>query len=208
VNRNSFEQRLLHLWMTSRVPFTTPNLQFYTGLDRAKLQRSLDELVGSGMLEVDSDDAGELVWIVTGAQRPASGPTHVADVVKLEQLKSELPQSSRALVKRDLASRALADLGAGSGGSGNKSLIASGALSFFLGPLGWLYAAPLKEAGAAVLIYWLLLVILPHALLAPLLGVLAPVSAGIGVLYAWRHNQRGERTSLVDSVRGSLPPRR
>jgi hypothetical protein len=59
-----------------------------------------------------------------------------------------------------------------------------------------------------VLIYLALLLVLPHVLLAPLLGLLTPVSVGIGLLYAWRHNQRGERTSLVDSVRGTLPPRR
>jgi hypothetical protein len=199
--------------MTTRVPFTLPNLQFYTGLERAKLQKSLDEQVGNGMLEVDSDDAGELVWIVVGAQRSANGPEHVADVVKLEKLKGEVAGASpsRALAKRDVAGRALAELarsaGAG-GGDGSKSLVVSGLLSFFLGPLGWLYAGELKEAGVAVAIYLALLLVLPHVLLAPLLGLLTPVSVGVGLLYAWRHNQRGERTSLVESVRGSLPPRR
>jgi hypothetical protein len=144
-----------------------------------------------------------------GAQRPASGATHVADVVKLEKLKGEVAGSgSRALAKRDVAGRALAELARGAGGDGSKSLVLSGVLSFFLGPLGWLYAGELKEAGVAVAIYLALLLVLPHVLLAPLLGLLTPVSVGVGLLYAWRHNQRGERTSLVESVRGSLPPRR
>jgi hypothetical protein len=51
--------------------------------------------------------------------------------------------------------------------------------------------------------------VLPHFLLAPLLGLVSPLSAAIGVAYAFRHNQRGERTSLVPkSARGELPPRR
>jgi hypothetical protein len=202
VSRASFEQRLLHLWMTSRVPFTRPNLQFYSGLSRAKLERWLDELVGSGVLEVDSDDAGELVWTVVGAQRPANGALLVADVVKLERLKGEVA-SSRALVRRPSTS-----VPATRAGGQAKSLVASGALSFFLGPLGWLYAAPLKDAVPAVGLFVLLSMILPHVLLAPLLGVVLPLSGAAGVAYAWAHNQRGERTSLADVARRKLPPRK
>ena len=39
------------------------------------------------------------------------------------------------------------------------------------------------------------------------LGLIAPLSAVAGTLYAWRHNQRGERTSMLDIGR-TLPPRR
>jgi hypothetical protein len=202
VTRESFEQRLLHLWMTSRVPLTRANLQFYTGVGRAKLERWLDELVGGGVLEVDSDDAGELAWTVTGAQRPAQGATHVADVVKLEQLKGEVA-STRALVRR-AASDVLAPR---TSGGESKSLVASGALSFFFGPLGWLYAAPLREALPAILVFMLMVMVLPHLLLGPLLGVLMPLSAAAGVAYAWSHNKSGERTSLVDTARRKLPPR-
>jgi hypothetical protein len=94
------------------------------------------------------------------------------------------------------------------GGGEQKSLIASGALSFFLGPLGWLYAAPLKDAAPAIAVFMLLVMVLPHLLLYPLLGVLLPLSALGGVAYAWGHNQRGERTSLADAARGKLPPRK
>jgi hypothetical protein len=205
VTRAAFEQSVLHLWMTTRVPFTRANLQFYSGIQRTKLETWLDELVGSGVLEVDSDDAGELVWSVIGAQRPPSGTTDVAAAKKLEQLKGEI-RPSRALAKR--APELLATL-AGSGGAGDdkKSLVASGALSFFLGPIGWLYAAPLKETLPAIFVYMVLIMVLPHVLLAPLLGLIAPLSAIAGTLYAWRHNQRGERTSMLDIGR-TLPPRR
>jgi hypothetical protein len=127
--------------MTTRVPFTRANLQFYTGLERAKLERKLDALVRGGVLDLDSDDAGEPVWSVVGADRPARGPTQIADVVGLEQLKGE--------------SHALAPLTKRGGGSflpalvrgdGSKSILASGALSFFFGPLGWLYAAQGRAA--------------------------------------------------------------
>ena len=69
-------------------------------------------------------------------------------------------------------------------------------LSLVLGPLGWLYAAPLREAVPGVAIYVGLCSLLPHFLLVPLLGIAAPVSGVAGVYYAWRHNQTGERTGL------------
>ena len=194
--------------MTTRVPLTRANLQFYTGVPRAKLEPWLDELVGSAVLEVDSDDAGELLWSVLGANRPANGTTDVTAAKKLQQLKGEV-SSSRALMKR--APDLLAALGGNGahGGHGNdkKSLVASGALSFFLGPVGWLYAAPLKETIPAILVFLVLMNVLPHIILLPLLSLIMPLSAAAGAVYAWRHNQRGERTSMLDSGR-TLPPRR
>jgi hypothetical protein len=129
----------------------------------------------------------------------------VADVAKLETLKGEVA-ATRALVKR--AASAMVPPATGAAGGEQKSLIASGLLSFFFGPLGWLYAAPLKDAGPAIAIFVLLVAVLPHILLAPLLGVLMPLSGAAGVAYAWSHNRRGERTSLADAARGKLPPRR
>ncbi len=191
--------------MTTRVPFTRANLQFYTGIQRTKLESWLDELVGSGVLEVDSDDAGELVWSVIGAQRATNGTTDAAAAKKLQQLKGEI-SPSRALVKH--APSLLAALGgSGAHGGEKKSLIASGALSFFLGPVGWLYAAPLKETIPAIFVFLVLMNVLPHIILLPLLSLIMPLSAAAGAVYAWRHNQRGERTSMLDLGR-TLPPRR
>jgi hypothetical protein len=203
VTRDDFEHQLLSLWMTTRVPFTRANLQFVTGVPRGKLGAWLDALVADGVLDVDSDDAGEMVWSVRGAVRAASGPDKPEDVRKLAELKRQV-RSSTALVKVGAASLALPSLP--SGGADHKSLIASGVLSFFFGPIGWIYAAPLKEAGVAILAYLILCMVLPHFLLVPLMGLLHPLSAAIGVAYAYRHNQKGERTPLLPGQsRRALP---
>ena len=67
------------------------------------------------------------------------------------------------------------------------------ALAAFLAapvPLGKVIQLP---AGVVALVYFLLCAIIPHFLLAPLLVIAHPLSAAIGVLYAWKHNQKGER---------------
>lgn len=197
---------MLSLWMTTRMPLTRANLQFVTGVPRARLEKWLDELVAENIVDVDSDDAGELVWLVRGAERPARGPEKAEEIKKLADLKREVHASgSTSLVRMGAAASALARPPAA--GRDQKSLIASGLLSFFFGPLGWLYAAPLKEAGLAIAAYVLLCALLPHFVLAMLFGVLNPVSAGIGVLYAWRYNQKGERTPLLPpDPKRALPP--
>jgi hypothetical protein len=213
VTRDEFEHRLLSLWMTTRLPLTRANLQFVTGVPRAKLGKWLDQLVADGVLDVDSDDEGEMIWGVRGAARSVNGPTSPGEVKKLGDLKREV-NSSVALVKAGAASLGLRDI-AGSLGrtqsANHKSLIASGLLSFFFGPLGWLYAAPVKEAGPVALIYFLLWAVLPKFLMLPILSIIAPLSAAIGVAYAWRHNQKGERTPFLlpdANPDRTLPPRR
>jgi hypothetical protein len=206
VTRDEFEHQLLSLWMTTRVPFTRANLQYVTGVARGKLGTWLDALVADGVLDVDSDDTGEMIWTVRGANRATTGPDKPEEVRKLAELKRQVRSDQRgtALVKAGAAALTLPS--ASAGGSGQKSLIASGVLSFFLGPLGWLYAAPLKEAGVAILAYVILCAVLPHFLLAPLVGLMHPLSAAIGVAYAYRHNQKGERTPLLPGQsRRALP---
>ena len=213
MTRDDFEHRLLSLWMTTRMPLTRANVQFVTGVPRAKLGKWLDELVADGVLDVDADDEGEMIWGVRGAARAQKGPDKPEEVKKLADLKAEVASSGAA------ASTALALVKAGggaarslvtTGGDGKKSMIASGLLSFFFGPLGWLYAGSFKEAGVVALVYFLLCAIIPHLLLAPLLAIAHPLSAAIGVLYAWKYNQKGERATLLpsDESRPSLPPRR
>jgi hypothetical protein len=202
VKKPAFEQRVLSLWMTTRVPLTRANLQFLTGVGRTRLQRWLDEMVAEGLLDIDSDEHGEALWSVCGAERSKDGPTQAAEVHKLERLRGEVDRAARGL-----AAPLVPSLPASR--SGDKSVLASGALSFVLGPLGWLYAAPLKEALPAICIYFLICAIFPHFLLAPLLGIINPLSALAGVGYALRHNQRGERTPLLGGGdRPALPPRR
>jgi hypothetical protein len=209
VTRDQFEARLLSLWMTTRLPLTRANVQFVTGVPRAKLQKWLDQLTSDGVIEVDSDDEGELIWSVCGAARTNNGPSKPEEVKKLADLKREVGGaggSAAALIK--VGASAASSLVA-SGGDNRKSLIASGLLSFFFGPLGWLYAAPLREAGPIALLYVLLSVIVPHFLWLPIIAIAHPLSAAVGVAYAWRHNQKGERTSLMPGdPKRALPPRR
>lgn len=208
MTRDQFEQRLLSLWMTTRLPLTRANLQFVTGVPRARLGKWLDQLTAEGVLEVDSDDEGELVWSVRGAVRAASGPHKPEEVKKLADLKREVGAAGGAAALIRVGANAAQSLVA-SDGDAKKSMIASGLLSFFFGPLGWLYAAPLREAGPVALAYVLLSIIIPHFLWLPIVAIAHPLSAAVGVAYAWRHNQKGERTSLLPRDPGrALPPRR
>lgn len=82
---------------------------------------------------------------------------------------------------------------------GEKSWIASGALSFFLGPLGWLYAGSFREAIPASLLYLVamsILMKLPVFLLWPVMMVALPLSGIAGVVYAIQYNRTGQRTRL------------
>ena len=78
-----------------------------------------------------------------------------------------------------------------------KSVLVSGLLSFFLGPLGFLYAAPLREAVPASVVWLLLGALLPHFVLVWVAGLVCPLSAVAGVLYAWSYNRTGERLPLL-----------
>ena len=79
-----------------------------------------------------------------------------------------------------------------------KSVIASGALSLFLGPFGWLYAAPVTDAVAGIAAVMLLNAVLPTFLFLWLLGLVQPLSALMAMLYAWQYNKNGTRTSVKD----------
>ncbi len=205
------------MWVTTRVPLTRANIQFYTRAKRAQVDRWLDKLVGEGVLDVDSDDEGEMVWAVRGAQRSTNGPLTLETQDKLVKLRSEAgvggalsSLGASALAQAAGLGRGRGSSGALTGGDNKKSLIASGALSFFFGPLGWLYAAPLSSALPAIIIYMVACAIMPHFLLAPILALVNPVCALAGVAYALRYNQKGERTPLLGpgDERPSLPPRR
>jgi hypothetical protein len=209
VTRDQFEARLLALWMTTQMPLTRANVQFVTGVPRAKLGKWLDQLTADGVLEVDSDDEGELIWSVRGAARASSGPSKPEEVKKLADLKREVGGATGSAVALIKVGASAASSLVASGGDNRKSLIASGLLSFFFGPLGWLYAAPLREAGPVALLYVLLSIIVPHFLWLPIIAIAHPLSAAVGVAYAWRHNQKGERTSLLPGdPKRALPPRR
>jgi len=80
--------------------------------------------------------------------------------------------------------------------SDKKSVLASGLLSFFLGPLGWFYAAPLKNAAIGGGAYLLCGAILPSFILFYVVGIVAPISAISGIIYALGYNATGERLPI------------
>ena len=93
-----------------------------------------------------------------------------------------------------------------------KSVVASGLLSLFFGPIGWLYAAPWKSAAIAAAAWVLTCAILPSFILLYLMMVVGPLSAIAGVIYALGFNVIGTRTALFGkSEPAALPaasPRR
>lgn len=93
---------------------------------------------------------------------------------------------------------------------GDKSWLISGALSFFFGPLGWLYAGAWRESIPAALGYLLALglitSIVPMFLLMPVMMVALPLSGVAGVVYALGHNREGKRIRLFgDEDKGDDP---
>jgi hypothetical protein len=84
--------------------------------------------------------------------------------------------------------------------AGEKSWLISTALSFFFGPLGWLYAGAFRETIPASVVYVMVAgivsKILPMFLLMPVMMVLLPVSGIAGLVYAIGHNRAGKRIRL------------
>lgn len=190
MRQTDFERRVLEIWMRSRVPLTLAHVQHLTGAPRDKARKWLDSMVVGGGLDADVDDEGEMVWKVRGAERAPNGPVTVAEMERLQRLTAEVSGAAGTLARvRQVG-------GLARQGGDQKSLAASGVLSLFFGPLGWLYAAPLREAVPAVIVLAAAGALLPAFILTPLLGIVAPLSGVAGIYYAWRHNQTGERTGL------------
>lgn len=84
--------------------------------------------------------------------------------------------------------------------AGEKSWLISAGLSFFFGPLGWLYAGSFRETIPAAVLYVMVAgivsKILPMFLLMPVLMVLLPISGIAGLVYAIGHNRAGKRIRL------------
>jgi hypothetical protein len=196
MKRKDFEAKVLGIWMRSRVPLTLAHVQHLTTASRPESKRWLDAMTIDGLLDVNVADDGEMIWTVRGADRPRAGAETVAELERLDHLTGEVRGAPQALARLARA----ASLTTRAGGD-EKSIVASGALSLFLGPLGWLYAAPLEEAVPGVLLSLLATSFVPHVLLVPLLGILAPLSGAAGIYYAWRYNQTGERSGLFSDKR-------
>ena len=226
MKKDEFESATLELWMTTGIPLTQANLQYHTRLPRRKLRAWLEAMVGEGVLDMDVDDAGEIVYTVPGAERPPSGARTFAEYERLGTLHGQIaaergrqshgrrpargtaarsggrtrgllselddPSLATATTALSIAKRARNELEKGVG-EDKKSLLISGGLSLFLGPLGWLYAGSLRESVPAAAAYILIAAILPSFLLLPLLSVAMPISAVAGLVYAWQYNRDGQR---------------
>lgn len=215
MNQQSFEARVLKLWMTTRVPLTRANILFYTQASRKKAEGWLDEMVREGVLEIDSDDDGEMVWMVRGAKRAERGPTTVDGLQPAKETGGDL-----AARLGELKSQALTVVEKGSGGlvtagraaalmkpgkEGDKSVLAAGLLSFFFGPFGWLYAAPLNVALPAIVLFMVACWLLP-AFLISWFAMPAGLLFGLaGAAYAWKHNQVGDRAPLLGAEQPEPP---
>jgi hypothetical protein len=217
VNREQFEASVLDLWVTTRIPLSRAHLQYHTGVGRQRIDRWLDELTGEGVLECDVSEDGEMLWRIPGAARSRTGPQSFAELERGGGAAPRRPGRSAGRVRpradEDAAEEAVASLSRaaltlakkGSGpparGKGKgaereqKSLAVSAGLSF-LGPVGWLYAGSLREAAIGTALAVLVWKLAPSFLLMPILWLALPLSAIIGVLYAWQYNRRGERTPL------------
>ena len=182
------ERRVLHLWTTTNVPLTSANIQAYTGATRAEVTKTLDAMVAEQVVELDSDADGNLLYVVSGSARIPRGASTVGEVMKLDQLRNEVPRGSTALARTG-------------GDSNEKSLVVSGLLSFFLGPFGLLYAAPVVEAVVSIAVLIAVSMVLPQSIVSAILGVSLPLFGAAGVVYAARHNKNGRRTTLLPAAK-------
>ena len=199
MNYKKFESKVLELWVKTRVRMTLPHILVYTQTSRAKAEPWLDEMVKANTLDMDIV-GDELEWRVIGADRPSHGPKTLAEIDTMSSLEAK---ASKALAKEAGALALRRGSALIKAGEGQKSLLASGLLSFFFGPLGWLYAGSWREAVPAAAIYALVLWIIPSFLLWPLAGLFFPASALAGLAYAWRFNRTGERQNLLPKSKDS-----
>jgi hypothetical protein len=209
VNAEEFEQRVLKIWVTTRIPLTRANVQYLTAVPRKKLDPWLRQLVVDGVLDADVDAAGEIVYTVRGADRSPGGAQTLAEYEKKDQLEREVRSGTgRAAGAATSAATALVLARETARGgplvpSGeHKSLAVSGVLSFFFGPVGWLYAAPIKTAVPAAIGTLIALSILPRFLLLPFLLPLMAASGVAGALYAWKYNRSGKRVPILPDKDG------
>lgn len=212
MTRDDFEHKVLALWIESRIPMTTANIQYYTKLPRKRVEQWLESLASEGTLDMILTQDGQVLWkVMGGAQRPLNGATTFEELSKsghspspppepksnplLEQFNAVKAASSTALVLSDAKNQLTRPRQ-----DGEKSYLWSMGLSLF-GPLGWLYAGAWREAipASAVFLfsYWILNKILPFFLFGPILLILLPASAIVGGIYAYKYNKHGKRQALL-----------
>lgn len=207
-----FEQAVLELAMTTRVPLTRANIVFYSGVKTSLADKWLDEMLVDGLLDFDTDDDGELLYSVVGSKRPTSGAKELTRCTACKRASTAGSRCSRCGQLLDSHLRALKEevesklvntalrklppsvLLSSNGMEGDKNVALGGALGL-LGPIGWFYAAPLKEAAVAS-VGFLLLFSLSKWLVIGLSWLILPLSALVGAMYAWKYNRTGRRSGI------------
>lgn len=188
------------MWTKTKIPMTRTNAVAYAeaifGVEPTHTNPALDVLIVRGIVLSEQNDGEELL-LIPGEQRPQLGPRTLAEAVTLERLEREANTAIAVKTPAWLIPRAREEQPAD-----QKSVLAAGALSFVFGPIGWLYAAPWKEAlpaiGMYVLVSTLAAVFLPSIVVSILGGAGLVASALIGMVYANRFNKTGKRTQLIE----------
>jgi len=212
-------------WTDSQTPLTDENVARLVGLPRADVEHGMRQLMRKGVVDMDIDAGGNIVWCVPGLKRaasqlppapstetvtspPVAKPVEVATgsaIVAQPAVVSAPTERRTAYVDppkppRQEVSVSVPGIGVKVGFSTDperKSVLLSGGVSLLFGPFGWIYAAPWKEALPAIGIYTVLVALFPKFLVGTLLGVLHPTCGVLGMLYAFRHNQTKRRTPLL-----------
>src|SRR5262245_37500722 len=90
MKQQDFEAKVLELWTKTRVPLTRANLLVYTKASRSELERKLDDMMKANLIELDSDDDGELLWKVRGSSRPTFGAETIAELERKQKLTEDV----------------------------------------------------------------------------------------------------------------------
>jgi len=69
VKQAAFDARILELWTKTRLPLTRANVVAVTGVPVKKAEAWLDAMVRDELLEMDSNDDGDLLWTVCSGSR-------------------------------------------------------------------------------------------------------------------------------------------
>ncbi|PJB35278.1 MAG: hypothetical protein CO108_26150 [Deltaproteobacteria bacterium CG_4_9_14_3_um_filter_63_12] len=196
VKRSDFEEKTIELWVKTRIPLTTAHLQYHSGAPRKNVEQWCKELLAEDFFGIDGDHPDEMAYEVVGAHRAKNGPKSFEEMEKMDSMKGELVVAKR-VAKGALAATGGESVWSLSPPEGKKSLLISGGLSLFFGPLGLLYAGAWKEAVPAALLWLLAWKILPGFLIGPFFGLIAFLSCFAGFAYAYKFNKTGTRTPLL-----------
>ena len=192
------------LWTRTRIPMNRANALAYgeaiLGLSPAQMRPAIDALVADSTVMADGpEDDALLLW--PGEQRPSLGPKTVDEARTLDRLEREaavpVPVKTPQWMLAKREPEPVID---------EKSVLASGALSLAFGPIGWLYAAPLKDVAVGFFAFsavtTIAALLLPASVAAGV-AMLASVASGVlGMSYAHQFNKRGRRTPLLDAKSG------